>query len=686
MWFSVRLVAGRRGVHNARMRIAILWIVPLLLILVGAPAPLAAEPTLKALIARYQKEKGEPYTVRIKVLEEISALGTEPAVRFLVTVIKKDDVFTMRTNAIRQLARIPRPSAFAALEKLWRSSEDNLKVNILPAMVEHRKEPAVREIVKDVLAGDDLGLRSALIRYFGKKGDERFLPEAKRFIAEFPKSANRLTAALIGVKSPATARILIRIYDAARSYDRDYVPKVFAGGTEEVKRVLVDALQGGDERLVTNAIDLATRAKVGLAEPALVALLAGAKGQRKAKLIAAVGAVGARTKEGRAVLLAALGDKDPDLVILAVRGLRAAPGKEEIPLLIRLLKGADAELQAEIRVSLEQITGQQYGARADLWAKWWKKYGAAFDPKTVRATEPGAVDMPLVNLAIDKGAAALKSVRGKNPPWKYSTSPVGTTALVCLALHAAGVDRKDPDLRAGVEYLRKATLPKHTYSVALVAMALEAIGGKRYRGRVRECAKQLIETQLDSGLWNYPGLNQGDNSNAQYALLGLRAAARAGVRVPERTWRRACDHFLKTTCPDGGWSYFPTHRQASSSSMTAGGVSSLLICLENMKLDATQRKELVAAIDRGFDALGKKMKIGKDSLYALYGIERAGILGSRLKMAGKEWYAPGVERLIARQTRAGFWQGAYSDEVNTAFAILFLKKATVPLVAPVTTK
>ena len=99
--------------------------------------------------------------------------------------------------------------------------------------------------------------------------------------------------------------------------------------------------------------------------------------------------------------------------------------------------------------------------------------------------------------------------------------------------------------------------------------------------------------------------------------------------------------------------------------MTAGGVSSLLICLENMKLDETERKELVAAIERGFDALGKKMKLDKDTLYALYGIERAGILGSKRKMAGKAWYAPGAERLIAQQTREGFWQGAYNEAVNT---------------------
>jgi hypothetical protein len=213
-------------------------------------------------------------------------------------------------------------------------------------------------------------------------------------------------------------------------------------------------------------------------------------------------------------------------------------------------------------------------------------------------------------------------------------------------------------------------------------MALESIGGKRYRSRVVECAKKLISSQLESGLWGYPlgdPTESGDNSNTQYAVLGLRSAARVGMRVPERTWRRVRDHFLKTRCSDRGWAYKPSYGALSSASMTAGGVSSLLICLENMKLDETEEEALRAAIEQGFTALGKLMKIEKDTLYALYGIERAGILGRKQLMDGKPWYAPGASRLIAEQDTEGFWRGVYNEAVDTSFAILFLKKATVPI-------
>ena len=40
-------------------------------------------------------------------------------------------------------------------------------------------------------------------------------------------------------------------------------------------------------------------------------------------------------------------------------------------------------------------------------------------------------------------------------------------------------------------------------------------------------------------MWSYPkpGTNRGDNSNTQFALLGLYEAERAGVPVNDKVWR-----------------------------------------------------------------------------------------------------------------------------------------------------
>ena len=172
----------------------------------------------------------------------------------------------------------------------------------------------------------------------------------------------------------------------------------------------------------------------------------------------------------------------------------------------------------------------------------------------------------------------------------------------------------------------------------------------------------------------------------QYAILGLRHAARAGVSIPVRVWKSALEHWLATQNDDGGWGYVPqSKKDVSSSSMTAAGLSSLLICLENRELDAAERTPAEAALDRGFTALGTLMKLDKDSLYTLYGIERASVLGRRSSLAGKPWYAPGGLRILDEQGADGLWTGPYARPVDAAFAILFLKKATTPI-APVVTR
>ena len=242
-----------------------------------------------------------------------------------------------------------------------------------------------------------------------------------------------------------------------------------------------------------------------------------------------------------------------------------------------------------------------------------------------------------------------------------------------------GIDpKKDRDVRAGLEFILKAPTPQHTYDAGIVAMALEASGGKRFRKKIAECAKFLVSTQKESGIWAYPSGN-GDNSNSQYAVLGLRAAVKAGVKVPARTWRAAANHFLDTQNEDGGWPYVPGPTAGTSTSMTAAGLASLLVCLENLEASKDERERILAAIDRGFTILGEKMKIDRDSLYALYGIERAGVLGRRGAMGGKPWYGPGAVSLVEEQDRRGFWTGGYNEAVQTAFAILFLKKFTAPI-------
>ena len=122
------------------------------------------------------------------------------------------------------------------------------------------------------------------------------------------------------------------------------------------------------------------------------------------------------------------------------------------------------------------------------------------------------------------------------------------------------------------------------YVVALKCMVLAAAGGmKATAPRSPRPPQWLTAAQLDTGMWTYTQGGQagrGDNSNTQFALLGLHEAAKAGrARARRRSGGRSHDHFANTQLGDGGWTYVfnRTGSNQSYGSMTAAGVASLFI-------------------------------------------------------------------------------------------------------------
>ena len=66
-------------------------------------------------------------------------------------------------------------------------------------------------------------------------------------------------------------------------------------------------------------------------------------------------------------------------------------------------------------------------------------------------------------------------------------------------------------------------------------------------------------------------------------------------------------------------------------------------------------------------------------LYYLYAVERAAILDRVKRVNNRDWYFEGAAYLLDRQRRSGGWDRPDSDTVDTCFALLFLKRATIPL-------
>ena len=309
-----------------------------------------------------------------------------------------------------------------------------------------------------------------------------------------------------------------------------------------------------------------------------------------------------------------------------------------------------------------------------------------------------------VRQSIEAGVRFIKGRQNPNGSWPDITQLGGVTALATLALINAQVPVNDPAIQRALRTLQDVP-NQFTYTVALKIAVFAAADPKGYRREIQEAADWLVRGQMKGGSWGYGNLDprralggQGDNSNTQYALLGLHEAAQAGARIPKIVWNRAQQHWTGTQSAAGGWSYVGRGKSATGS-MTAAGVASLIICGNqvNESLEDGYGANGAAkrcgqyrqhpAIAKGLKWLGKNFSAKRNPNasswhhYWLYGVERAGILAGLKYFGPHDWYREGAEHLINSQG-GGFFGGggAWSRSVvDTSFALLFLSKGRRPL-------
>ncbi|HEU4395254.1 MAG TPA: hypothetical protein VFS92_06785 [Planctomycetota bacterium] len=369
-----------------------------------------------------------------------------------------------------------------------------------------------------------------------------------------------------------------------------------------------------------------------------------------------------------------------------------------------------------------------------------------------------------VDLAIERGVEWLRSVQGADGTFTWDAFgggrgakayAFGTTSLGVHTLRSCGAAANDPAVASGVARMRMLWGSGHgqsTYEAALGLLALEALhaapskGARRPnaggipdndRAWARSMAGFLVRCQSSNGSFGYgPGGDTKawtDHSNAQYGLLGLKAARRLGIELKSTIFRRALDHFLAAQEADGpvierrregglerpgrtvgttravakdrarGWGY--QGPDGPTGSMTTGGISSLVIC--RGELMGTQGwtgaldGRTVQAIRDGIAWVGRNFSVRTNPTeggggggwhhYYLYGLERAGVLAGVAWMGDHDWYGEGAEQLIRTQGKNGGWGAGMSqrrrkggqvaaisegDLLDTCFALLFLKKAT----------
>jgi hypothetical protein len=297
-----------------------------------------------------------------------------------------------------------------------------------------------------------------------------------------------------------------------------------------------------------------------------------------------------------------------------------------------------------------------------------------------------------------------------------------TNELVLYTLLHGGIPPSDPVI---AERLRQVVHrePDRVYNVALGAMSLARLDRVGYQWKIAHQAQFLVDNQCENGQWAYgspvewdsrttgewvlpnsglygtkipPGYHAvpgkaavgarklairqrsrvtktGDNSNAQYAALGLRACTEADVHIDPRCLADGLHWWESDQNRDGSWGYSRGEDDAGRATMTAGGIGSMVIFRWMLHKSWTEEPR----VRKGMQWLDATVRgrLPKWHIYYLYGVERAGMLYGTDLIGSRDWYDEGAEWLIAHQAENGSWK-TVSD---TCFAILFLKRATAPL-------
>jgi hypothetical protein len=363
----------------------------------------------------------------------------------------------------------------------------------------------------------------------------------------------------------------------------------------------------------------------------------------------------------------------------------------------------------------------------------------AKEPANKPPEGPPPVDQKRVDEAIARGVQWLK---GAGSPG--NDRHTNADELIFLTLIHAGVGADDPKYQDLLNRILTAPLER-IYKTSLQAMCLEEIDRVKHQGRLYHCAQFIVDNQMPDGRWCYgeptvlppvpkdesvatstaPKLKEfgggttdapvakpgdkpppkrtikvrrqrdgngadSDNSNSQYAALGIRACFDAGVIVPEEAIARAVGWLQKSVHEQErdkgpysgrGWAYRTKAEGDAYGSMTAGAVGALVIYDYILKRDWKKNpllREGVAWLGAHF-TVTQNFRRNKDWYhYYLYGLERAGVLFDTDKFGAHWWYAEGAEELLRTQNPAGYWEGSggSNKEWDTCFAILFLKKAT----------
>lgn len=324
---------------------------------------------------------------------------------------------------------------------------------------------------------------------------------------------------------------------------------------------------------------------------------------------------------------------------------------------------------------------------------------------------------------MQRGMAALDTLVAKQKAAVFNNElhTHSTYSAACVAMLLDSLYAEHPTI--GPDGKPTANKVKASLPASATAMLREIVG--------------FFESKQYGRLWRYPGgAKQADEdlSASQYALMGLLTAGRLGIHAKPAAYRRALAEILDWQQADGpevAWLIenpafdprleenpdpdkarygrflrsgkalargFPYQKSATvTGSMTCAGLSCLAIIKDRLSderlkppesLTKDEEKRIDKAIVDGFGWLTANWSVAANPgaaqswhYYYLYGMERSCSLMGMRYVGSHDWYREGADVLLDAQNDGGDWPavgGSQTRYAQTAFALLFLRRATSP--------
>src|SRR3954467_7567735 len=170
---------------------------------------------------------------------------------------------------------------------------------------------------------------------------------------------------------------------------------------------------------------------------------------------------------------------------------------------------------------------------------------------------------------------------------KHGDQKTGHTALVVYSLLLSGEAHQDPRIVKGIDYLKK-TETTGAYALGMRCQVWLSLP------QTPDVKAAMLKDAglLSGGLKRGPGEGMGfydyntnagrkyySHSRGHYGVLGIWAAAQAGVEVPNNYWQVVERAWIGDQDSSGGWNYLgkPSADYPLTPGMTAAGVATLFV-------------------------------------------------------------------------------------------------------------